>query len=277
MTSSRVWCPIVLIALFIAQGSVAAEVALTNDEVIRMVKAGLSDALVVAKIQQAEKVAFDLEVDHLIGLREAGVSETVVKAMLDRSNAPVFPAPSATGSPAAAAVPSGMPGFAAEDLGYEAIKVALEVSEGTTQIRILRGELSSNTVMGFGMMFMDYPGLRARTRTRDRRPSLLVRSSAPLTGGRYFLGKLDSDEDDGIRSLKVSSAKGRLKAGFGGSSRGFMEPDHDWVVEFKAEEAGPDLWRVTPAVDLEPGEYGWYADLGSGMQGNGIFDFGVDP
>ena len=54
------------------------------------------------------------------------------------------------------------------------------------------------------------------------------------------------------------------------------EPDHDWVLPFKAQEESPGIWRVYADVALEPGEYGWYVDLGTGPQSNGLFSFGVD-
>ena len=43
-----------------------------------------------------------------------------------------------------------------------------------------------------------------------------------------------------------------------------------------AFEETTGLWRVTPKTSLEPGEYGWYVDLGTGPQADGLFDFGVD-
>jgi len=250
---------------------------LTNESVLTMVKAGLSEELVIAKIQQAPKVEFRLEVDDLLYLKQQKVPEAVIKAMLDRTSRPPMalqPAPASANSaaPGANAFESQL-AYQSEVLGIETIRAALVTPEGSVPLRIVRGELST-TAMGI-MVFIDYPGLRARVRTTSKHPALLIQSSTPLTGGRYFLAKLDSDTNDGIRSLKVSSAKGRLKAMFG-SSRGFMEPDHDWVVEWAAEEAGENLWKVTPKSDLAPGEYGWYVDMGTGQQQTGLYDFGVD-
>ena len=58
------------------------------------------------------------------------------------------------------------------------------------------------------------------------------------------------------------------------NSRRSTEPD--WVLPYSVEDLGDDLWRVVPDQDLEPGEYGWYVDLGAGLQQSTIFDFGVD-
>lgn len=265
-----------LVIVFLLGGPASAEdseeTGLSNANVVRMISAGLGDSLVVAKIRQSPEANFDLEVDDLIDLKSKGVSEEVVQAMLEWSSPSVF---DNTSSPAGSAGTStaSQIGFMQEDLGYETIRVALETSEGEQRLRVQRGEFSTT---GMGMMtFVNYPGLHSRIRTSDHRPRLLVKSRSQLTGGRYFLAKLDSDTDDGIRSLKVSSAKGRFKAMFGNSSK-MLEPDRDWTVPYDVEEMGADLWRVVPKEELEPGEYGWYVDLGAGAQQATIFDFGVD-
>jgi tetratricopeptide (TPR) repeat protein len=59
----------------------AAEV-LTNDAVVTMVKAGLGEEIVLSKIK-ASQSQFDLSVEGLLRLKEAGVSETVIKAMVE--------------------------------------------------------------------------------------------------------------------------------------------------------------------------------------------------
>lgn len=74
----------------------AGPAAMTNADVIKMVKAGLSDSLVIAGIKQAEKRAFAFNADSLIELKTAGVSENVIRIMLDPSAAPEpVPAPPA--------------------------------------------------------------------------------------------------------------------------------------------------------------------------------------
>jgi len=266
-----------LLALLLALPAPAEEPKpLSNEAVVTLVKAGLGTDLVIAKIRQAPKVDFALEVDDLVALKQQKIPEEVIKAMLDRSAAPVAAMAAISTPGASAGSPNAFESqleYQREELGMEVIRVALASGDNVQRIRILRGELS-RVAMGMAA-FMDYPGLKARVRTASRRPELLIKSQAPLSGGRYFLARLDVDDDDGVRSLKISSYKGRLKTMFG-NTRTFMEPDHDWVVEWSAEDTGNDVWKVVPAVDLEPGEYGWYADFGSGEQQSGIFDFGVD-
>ncbi len=65
---------------FLGQAT-GAEKPLTNDDVTKLVKAGLSDAAVIATIQRSQK-QFDLSADALVRLRQAGVSNAVIEAML---------------------------------------------------------------------------------------------------------------------------------------------------------------------------------------------------
>jgi hypothetical protein len=82
------------------QGTGAA--ALTNDDVMKMVRAKLADGIIVAKIKSST-CQFDTSTDALIKLKGAGVSDTVLEAMAvcgaapTTVNAPPTPAPSAAG------------------------------------------------------------------------------------------------------------------------------------------------------------------------------------
>ena len=65
-----------------------AEDVLTNQDVVKMVGAKLGDEVIVAKIREAPRADFQLSVDDLVGLRNAGVSEQVMHAMLARRPRP---------------------------------------------------------------------------------------------------------------------------------------------------------------------------------------------
>ena len=55
--------------------------ALTNDGVIKLVKAGLSEDFIIASIKNAPKKAFDVSPDGVIALKAAGVTERVMLIM----------------------------------------------------------------------------------------------------------------------------------------------------------------------------------------------------
>jgi hypothetical protein len=90
----------------------AAPAALTNRDVIRLAQAKVSDDLIIAKIKQSP-TKFDLSTDGIVQLKTAGVSEAVLKVMMEAGEAstnqtapatapPSSPAPSAKSETAAA-------------------------------------------------------------------------------------------------------------------------------------------------------------------------------
>jgi hypothetical protein len=91
-------------AALLAQGT------LNNDAVIKMVKAGLGEDLIVSTIK-AQPAAFTTGVDDLIALKTAGVSEKIIAAMMEKSSQggakPATPAPAPPPAPAAAPAPAG--------------------------------------------------------------------------------------------------------------------------------------------------------------------------
>src|SRR5262245_21458725 len=97
-----------VLGLLLATPGFAQEV-LTNQLVVDMVKAGLSERVVVAKIRTSP-TNFDTGTDALIALKKNGVPEKVIEAMMSptaAASAAPAPAPPAGAPPAAsvAAVP----------------------------------------------------------------------------------------------------------------------------------------------------------------------------
>ena len=82
-----------------AKGPVA-PAPMTNQDVIRLVKATIADDVVIAKIKQS-KTKFDTSVDALVALKQEGVSDNVIAAMVNPS-----PAPASASPPAKAAAPA---------------------------------------------------------------------------------------------------------------------------------------------------------------------------
>jgi hypothetical protein len=58
---------------------------LQNDDILRMVKAGLDDSIIIAKIKTS-KCQFDTSPDTLITLKQNGVSSAVLRAMTEAPN-----------------------------------------------------------------------------------------------------------------------------------------------------------------------------------------------
>jgi hypothetical protein len=75
---------------------------LVNADIVKMVKAGLAENTIVLAIQNKPS-SFDTSPEELIRLKEQGVSQVVLNAMLNASNpAPAAPAPAPSEPPPAA-------------------------------------------------------------------------------------------------------------------------------------------------------------------------------
>src|ERR1700685_4665469 len=99
---------LVIITLLASSPLLSAQQALNNDSVIKLVKAGLSEDLVVSTIN-ASPGTYDTSVDSLIALKTAGVSDKVISAIMLKSSSPAMAAQSAAPgqSPADALANSG--------------------------------------------------------------------------------------------------------------------------------------------------------------------------
>lgn len=234
-----------LLALTALWGAIAAEGgALTNADVVKMTKAGLSTDLIIAKIDQAASVDFKLETDDIIALKEAGVKQDVIERMLRRVSGPP---PSARVS----MNDSGMP------------DVTLTSTSGTTTLKPVEGDHKQFAAPFVGMKhFLEFDGEQSETRIKDVKPTLTL----PYDGNpksRWWLVKLDPDDDDPTRGLDLESM------GMWGGAHTF-EPDEEFIIGSTLTEAKPGVWQFVPNKPLKPGEYALYSVKGF------IYDFGVD-
>jgi hypothetical protein len=220
--------------------------ALTNADIVKLTKADLGNDLIIAKIQQVEKVDFKLETDDIIQLKKAGVEQAVISAMLKRTSAPP-PAPATASS-------DGGGGFPA---------VSLVAASGSTALKVIEGDHKQFAAPFVGLRhFLEFDGKNAGTRIKDRRPTLELRLDRN-PGAHWWIVRLDPDDDDPTRGLDLQSA-----GAWGGAHT--FEPDEDFVIESTMVEAGGGVWRFKPQKDLKPGEYGLYCEKGY------AYDFGVD-
>jgi len=90
-TSIKLWRTLgalVLLAGFLTGGPqtrVEAQEVLTNDSVISMVKGGLGEAVVLARIRSSP-ANFDTSTNSLLALKKAGVSDKVIEAITTSAN-----------------------------------------------------------------------------------------------------------------------------------------------------------------------------------------------
>lgn len=229
------------------------EAAFSNADVIKLVKLELGDDVVIGKIKQAADVAFDLTTDGLVQLKQAGVSSRVISAMLEKTT------PAAAPPAMANAGDGNQPQFFD---GRDDVRIVIDGQE--IRLPANRGDLSNTGFWPVVFTFIDYPGLHARTRVKNARPSLVIRSEHDPKG-YYYLGMLDvNDEEDNNRSLKIE----QKASGFTSTTR--VIPAGRWYVEYESAEKTPGIWYITPKRDLLPGEYGVV------VPGGVLYEFGVD-
>lgn len=241
-----------------AQQPAGREAALTNAEVVKLTKLDLGDEVVIAKVNQAAAVSFDLSPDGLVKLKSGGVSKEVIAAMLKRATPP-----SQQPRPGLLAVPN-FPGI--PNAQSFSPQVSLRSKDGEIELVGRHGQMSYTYIFIGYLVFVNYPGAASKVVITNPRPAILAHLKDDPNDRQgsnvAFLVKLDPDKKEDKRSLKIGQASRDV---------GFGAPDADWTLPFDAEQESPGVWRIVPKADLKPGEYGLYIS-GIGT----LFDFAVD-
>jgi len=280
-TSIKLWRTLgalVLLAGFLTGGPqtrVEAQEVLTNDSVISMVKGGLGEAVVLARIRSSP-ANFDTSTNSLLALKKAGVSDKVIEAMVSapRSGAaaaaPAAPTPAAPSAGTSAPPPSvsasarSSAGGAAANLPRDSIfhlngAKYVEMQPQVVEIEISNAVFSSKSDVVLG-------GRRAEYRITDRQPQFYS-YFAPTEA---LLVKLKPGDKKNDRNLKMGSGGYHP---YGGSSRmGIRSEDR---IAVKSEREANGFYRISPSNPLPSGEYGFIV-LSGATAGGRMFDFGVD-
>lgn len=217
---------------------------LTNAQVIDLTKADLGDSVIIAKIKASKNVKFDLETDDLLKLRAAGVSKTVIAAMIDRSTA--------GSSSATSAGP----------------RVVLSSKSGDIELKPTEGAYRQFVAPFVGLRrFVEFSPNAATTRIRDPQPRILISSS---TNPERKCAYVKIYHDKKSRWIDIE-APGM----WGGSISN--RPYGDCLLKYSVNEEKPGLWRFQSDNMLEQADYGLYC---SGEmhepQRFVLYEFGID-
>lgn len=239
-----------LLSLCLA-GPVAAGAAVDNAQVVQMVELGLDEGTIEAKIG-ASRTNFDTSPEALLALKESGVSPQVIQSMI-RADASGAGAAANTGDQRIALV-----GADGAETGIEPVRVHVEISHRKRWIPFAGAFMNPET-------FMTIEGEHARLRTAPT-PSF-VTAIDPLNVRLVHLG----DNEEGGRYVVFDGTR------------------TDREIEIVSEDMGGGNYRLTPAVELQPGQeyaflvtptlptgvgfWGWYATPGNAGR---AFDFGVE-
>ena len=233
--------------------------AMTNADVVKMVKAGLSEDIIISAIRAAKERRFTLTPDGLIQLKTDGVPDRIVATMLN----PDATTPSASAPGTAAPPPTPSIGGAPASAALPVAEVSLVSSTGTRAMKPEGGDISQTFAVIRMVVWANFRGLKSDVRTSDRRPSILVSTDEAQFDTRFILVKADADEDDNVRSVRMRSGVYTVSTAF--------QPDSSWIIATVATQERPGAWRMTIHRDLDRGEYGVMD-----TQNRYLYGFGVD-
>jgi hypothetical protein len=298
-----------VVALLCASAFGFQQEALTNESVLKMVKAGLSEEVVISMIG-AQPAKYSLGIDQILQLKKEGLSDKILAAMVNRSSGSAgsgttIVAPGvaiqrghATGAtPAAGTEAVGDPNdplaphdsgiylFAKEPRG-QAVMTLLE--QAAYQGSKTGGVFTSAMTYGIKKAKMKaiIPGPRATIRTSDAQLVFYFyfEEKAAALGKSNFLGGGASNPNQFVLVKLESKERNRetIIGEFGafGASSGTHEKS---MVPFKSERLRAGLYKVVPTGRMPAGEYCFMTSSGGGgAYGAGaaaavqMFDFGVN-
>jgi hypothetical protein len=238
-----------------AQDSSLMKKRFTNQDVIEMVKMGLSEDVIIAKIRSASAAGSDvLSLDTSLGglkaLKEASVPDSVIKVMINPSAAPTI---------VAGATPMTI------DPNLPPPEVGVYWKDGT-KFTLLQGQAVTNTKAGgrAGSFFTD--GMRnqhwdatiqgpvSKNVVKDRRPLFYLYVPDGSDSSDYVLISLNKKSDR--REFQIGS--------FGGITGGKSGVKRDKELQFHADHVGIRMYKITLDSDLKPGEYAFFMGTGQG-------------
>lgn len=264
--------------LCIGQETPKVREALSVADVIRLAKTGVSEEVIVARIKKNGK-AFDLSADEISEVKREGLSDSILKYLIDPSlpyTPPPPPAPPAPGAPAPAppaAPPPPIKKYAADKFAEDVPpEPGAYLLSGRNFVKVeLRSLLPSK---GSGLGSKVTAGL-----VKAKLAGHLAGGKAKARAGKspVFYLRLDSGKIDEIVLVELAPKGERRELQMGGEEK---KPSLkvESMKPFDPIEVGAKLFRVT-TPPMKKGEYLFYlagtADPQKGSQGKG-YDFGID-
>jgi hypothetical protein len=241
-----------------------AQQVLNNDAVIKMVKAGFSDDMIVATVNGVAG-SYDTSADGLIALKSAGVSEKVVAAIVAKATAPApvlaAPAPAA----ATSAFPAGI-----DDIG---VYYKDQTGAWTPLMPEMVNFKSGGVMKSFATNGLVKGDINGRIAGAHAKTSLTF----PAVFAIYVPEGTDITEYQLLR-LHVNSSSREFRSITGGIVHASGGATRD-VVDFKPVKIAHRVFQITIDNSNKQGEFGILppgavgtANLGSGGK---IYSFGI--
>ena len=233
--------------------------AMTNDDVVQLVRAGFAEELVIARILQAPSKTFDLSVRGMLDLKALGVSDRLMTIMLGGADPGATKGSSGAAvnvpeSPDAVASALKVPGIYVQEGGvFTPLELTVVSSGGTSAGNLLMSGLT------FGLK-------KAKIKVRVQGNKAPVRvgsnvefffSGPDFNPGQFVLARLEVNDNN--REL-VSAETGALGV------RGGIRDKDQIPVDVRRLDSG--VYRLRTTQPLRPGEYAFFNEK--------LWPFGVD-
>ena len=280
----------------------AAPAPMNNQDVIKLVKAKISEDVIIAKIKQS-KTRFDVSVDGLVALKEAGVSDNVIAVMMDPA-ASAAPPPSAPASAASAPAPAPKPAFPPSNVPKEVAPIDAKTAPrapapkpvsvasapanfgvyiwadgelkplGRVQTKVQLSKFRSllKSVVPFVRQKIDIniPGAHSTSRYDLVRPTFFAFFPASRDVSKFKL-----------LQAKITGQRFDQRTLANASIMFSTEQNQDEVPCDIGPTAVKDLYRIFPREDIPSGEFGFVeGNTGSKSTSNieilDVYDFAID-
>ena len=281
------------------------QTTLTNQDIVKMVQAGLGESVVIATVRTATSPQFDLSPDALIALKKGGVSDAIVAVMIDPKGASTPPA-----SGAAVVTLPGV-GTASDRARIDSATASPEIPRDPGIYWDRGGDDAHNLVAleptvfsqgksgGFLGSAMTYgiKKVKFKAVTRGSAANLHINESQPTfyfyfeskasglgnTGGFSGWFAAATSPNEFVLARMISTSRDRElivgEMGVFGGNTGARSKD---TIELQIDRLSGGIYRVKPAEPLDPGEYCFFYAGGVGAIGVGgpatagkLFDFGI--
>ena len=216
-----------------------AQEPMNNDGVIRLVKSGMTEDLIISVIQQQPGM-YALGANDLAVLKEASVSEKIIAAMLAKGKGDTASGAS-TGSAKPTAGPTQHTSISAAGLYY---KKGNEYFELLTEAVEWKTSGAMKNIVSAGIVKKDMNGAVSGLSSRNFLSNPMEIVLAPPSGvqvNAYIL--LPIRPRNGLREFNVGPVNQKS-----GVAKG--------ALPFGLEKVGDNMFRMVLQTPLEPGEYG---------------------
>lgn len=273
---------VALLAFAAPTATATAQEVLTNDTILQLSAAGVGEGTIVAKIE-ASATNFDVSTAQIIALKQKGLPDAVIAAMVSAANRSAVSQNASVNSDSPdPLVPhaSGVYLLADWDGPARMIRIDATTSNQTKTSGFLGYALTSGIAKVKVKQVI--PGATARVMAPTLRPVFYFyfdQANASLSSGNggFWSGATPVTSPNEFSLVRFDAKKDRRETAVGqlniaGAKSGVQDSQR---LALSYADVRPGVFKVTPAADLPPGEYGFIYSSNSGGSGVGLYGAGA--